>query len=207
MKKITPGHRRCQTACFYHGLVLLFHSLSSMNCGGPAPPPNTSCNSTLTSFRQLYENILITGGYTENSSMDLSTHEYDFKVSQSVTICKVGYQGHPALQSAGIPYKIEILDGSGTILYSGNHVFGSSTTDYQAISPVAVNANQLYTIRRTISNTGIPLGQTTGRIAQPISGPMTFPQMLGNLTIVSSNFYGRGGPVPNAGVPEIDIVY
>lgn len=193
------------------GFCLLTILMSSGCAGNNVPPPNTACNTTNTLFQQQYNALLSTPSiYTESTTMDLSTHEYSFKVGiGSYTICKVGYQGNTSLQAANIPYIIEIADASNAILYSGSHVFASNATDYFSITPVTLTAGQVYTIRRTVSSATVPLNNTIGRIIQKNSGTMNFPYTTGAgaLTITASNFYGRGGPVPNIGIPFIDIVF
>ena len=193
------------------GFCLSTILMSSGCSGNTIPPSNNSCNTTNTFFQQQYNALLgNVANYTESNTMDLSTHEYSFKVGiGSYTICKVGYQGNSALQAANIPYTIEIADASNTILFSGSHVFASNTTDYFSITPVTLIAGQVYTIRRTINNSTVPLSNTIGRIIQKNSGTMNFPYTTGAgaFTITASNFYGRGGPVPNIGIPFIDIVF
>jgi hypothetical protein len=96
-----------------------------------------------------------------------------------------------------------------TVIYTGNHLFGSSATSYVSITPVNLIATQSYTIRRTLPTGGYGgnIGNTIGRILRFTSSSTGFPASSGGFTITSSNFYGTGGPAVNFGIPYIDIVF
>lgn len=178
------------------------------SCGSNPLPVITPCDITNSKFKNTFAwaKTNITGA-KDTISWDLDTHEYTFTSASNATICKVGYQGTNALFVASIPYKIEIVNGTGTVLYTGNHVFQSSATDYQAITPVNITAGQSYKIRRTVTNNLGNLNNYTGRVL--LFGSSNFPVNNIGLAITASNFYTSGGPMGagNYGIPYIDIVF
>lgn len=183
------------------------------SCGSSVPDPvvvTPTCSTTNTLFQQLFTATATANPtFPDQVSIDLLTHEYTFSVSTNKTICSIGYQGNAVLFANSLPYTIEIVDASNTVIYTGNHLFASTATSYVSITPVSLIANQSYTIRRTISPNGYmaDLANTTGRLLNFSVTSGAFPATLGGLTITSSNFYGAGGPIPNAGIPYIDIVF
>lgn len=179
------------------------------SCGNNAPDPVSTCSSTNTSFQQVYSaTATANAGYPDNNTMDLLTHEYTFSVNANKTICSIGYQGNAVLFANNLPYTIEIVDASNTVIYSGNHLFDSTATSYVTIAPVNLIANQSYTIRRIIPSGGYlgDLANTVGRILQ-FTVNIPYPVTQNGFTITSSDFYGTGGPVPDFGIPYIDIVF
>ncbi|MEO8517086.1 MAG: hypothetical protein ABI426_10090 [Flavobacterium sp.] len=190
---------------FFLGIALVGCSPSTPT---PIPTP-TACNTVGTDFQQLYAATLASNAlFTNYTTMDLVTHEYTFTVSANKTICTVGYQGNANLYASSIPYTIEIYNNTTTTLvYTGSHIFNSAATDYQPITPTNLVAGNTYTIRRIASNYLGNIANTTGRILRFNAAPVPYPVTYGVLTISASNFYGTGGPVPNYGIPYIDIVF
>jgi hypothetical protein len=141
--------------------------------------------------------------------MDLQTHEFEFRPHTNRSICKIGYEGNAALYAANKPYTIEILDASGNVLYSGSHRFASGAVDYHTLpTTINVNAGQVYKIKRTMADPTATLSELQGRVLDYNMAPGVMPVVThGIIDIVSSNFYGRGGPIPNKGIPFIDIVF
>ena len=179
------------------------------SCGTLTPtPPAVSCDTTNTIFKQLFNFAKATmAGSTDVSTMDLITHEYKFTPTANQIICKVGYQGNSILLANNIPYTIEIVNSSNAVLYSGNHIFQSTAIDYKSVGPVNITAGQSYTIRRTVTNYMGNLATTQGRMLSFNVPANQFPVTNNGLTITASNFYGTGGPVPNIGIPYIEIVF
>jgi hypothetical protein len=176
----------------------------------PTPTPSaTACNTVGTDFQMLYNATLVSNALYDNyTTMDLVTHEYTFKANMNKTVCTLGYQGNAALFAGGIPYTMEIYNNTtSSLVYTGNIVFNSAATDYQPITPTPLIAGNIYTIRRIASNYLGNIGNTIGRICRKNTGPNQYPATYGAITIMSSNFYGTGGPVPNYGIPYIDIVF
>ncbi len=186
------------------GAVLIVGS----NCGSGPTAVAAPCDASNTTFKQLY-NFARTSmsGSTDVTNMDLLTHEYTFTLSANQVVCKVGYQGNSTLYANNIPYLIEIVNSTNTLLYSGNHVFQSAVIDYQSISPVTLIAGQSYTLKRTVTNYMGNLSNTIGRALAFNVAANHFPVTLNGLTITASNFYGTGGPVPNYGIPYIELVF
>lgn len=187
--------------------IVLLTSCSPNN--PPLPPPPAACNTVGTDFQNLYAATLASNALYDNYlTMDLVTHEYTFTVSTNKTVCTLGYQGNATLFASSIPYTMEIYNNTtSTMVYSGNIVFNSASTDYQPITPTPLVAGNSYTIRRNANNYLGNIGNTIGRICRKNAGPNQYPAANGVLTITASDFYGTGGPVPNYGVPYIDIVF
>lgn len=161
------------------------------------------CSPTNTTFNQLYQNLASNSQNSDTQTMDLETHAYTFEVSSNHTICKVGYQSLPNFNTT--PYLIEIEDvTTNTVLYSASHLFSAASTSYVNITPVNLQVNHSYIIRRVQSNWNNDITNTIGRL---VSGNISFPVVQGDLKITSSTFYGTGGPNNDFGIPYIDIVF
>ena len=173
----------------------------------PTPLPPPVCNTSNTDFQQIYSNLLATANHVNINSFDTEIHEYTFTLSANKALCSVGYQSQAAISS--VPYKIELLDASNNILYSGNHTFSPTMTSYVSIAPINLTAGQSYTIRRTmlLSNAGGLFSNIIGRLVRNTSGTISFPTTSGIMTITGSKFYQNGGPLINAGVPYIDLAF
>ena len=170
-------------------------------------PPDPECDSSNTPFQQLYASTFASNpAFDDDVTMDLVTHEYTFRLSAAMQICQIGYQSQPDLYANNIPIDIEIVEaGTTTVVYSGSHVFDAGQTDYVSIPPVSLSAGQDYTIRRKVVNHN---GLMTNRIGRMLTfgGTTPYPVTVGVMTITGSDFYGVGGPVPDFGIPFIDIV-
>jgi hypothetical protein len=178
------------------------------SCTSVPPPPAVTCDVTNTKFKQLFTFAKTTmAGSVDVTTMDLLTHEYTFTPTANEVICKVGYQGNSILFANNIPYTIEIVNSANAIMYTGNHVFQSTAIDYKTIGPVNLTAGQSYTIKRTVTNYMSNLATTTGRMLSFNLPANHFPVTNNGLTITASNFSGAGGPVPNIGIPYIEIVF
>ena len=166
------------------------------------------CNTANSEFSQLYATTLASDPlFTDVTTMDLLTHEYTFEVSTNETVCSIGYQGNANLYAASIPYLIEIVDNNTNLtIYSGNHVFDSTQIEYMSITPTNLTAGTSYTLKRTVTNYLGNIGNTVGRLLR-FNGPSPYPVSNAAITITSSDFYGTGGPVPDFGIPYIDIIF
>jgi hypothetical protein len=153
-----------------------------------------ACDATNTLFRQAYDSQ----AGTEEFTMDTWTHEYTFSVAANGTICSIGYKG----ETDTLEYLIEILAPDGTALYSENHTFSSTETEYISIEDVDLTAGEEYTVRRSIPNYDNGWGIGTLKF-------ITLPFTHEGLTIHESRFYGGGGsPDPdNTKLPFIDFVF
>ena len=189
--------------------ILIIIGLTIVSCStGTSPVPVPPCNSTNTIFNQLYTNVVALPGHQNTNTFDTEIHEYTFTLSQTKTICSIGYQSQPAI--AATPYLMEIVDNNtNTVIYSGNHVFSSANTSYVSITPTLIVANQSYTIRRTILliNAGNQFANIIGRVVNQPGALVSFPQSFGIMTITGANFYQNGGPLVNMGIPYIDFAY
>ena len=177
----------------------------SNNCASPSPAP--TCTTTNTDFQQLYTAAVALPNHVDVTTYDTEIHEYTFTLSQNKTICSVGYQSLPA--TATLPYKIEIKDNvANTIIYTGNHVFSSTSTSYVSITPTNVIANNSYTIRRTLlASAAGGISNVIGRLVRQNGALVTFPKTAGIMTITGAKFFQNGGPLVDAGIPFIDIAY
>lgn len=153
-----------------------------------------ACDATNTLFRQAYDSH--TG--TEETGMNTFTHEYTFSVTTNGTICSIGYKG----KTDSLEYLIEILAPNGTALYSENHTFSSTETEYIAIEDVDLTADVVYRVRRSIPSFDNGSGDGTFK-------NVTLPFTHQGITIQESRFYGGGGsPDPdNTKLPFIDFVF
>lgn len=166
----------------------------------------TQCDSSNTTFNQLYNNLVNTSPYQNQTTMDLETHSYIFEVLSNKTICKIGYQSLPTFNTT--PYLIEIYDNTlSSIIYSGSNTFSSTSTSYISITPIQVLAGHSYTIKRIQTNWGSNIANTIGRLVADSNVDINFPVMFGDLKITGSSFYGTGGPADNWALPYIDIVF
>jgi hypothetical protein len=198
-----------QISKFFKWGIFALMITAIQGCPPPPPPP---CITTGTDFQGIYSAILSSNSLYDNyTTMDLVTHEYTFTMLANKTICQIGYQGNANLYTANVPYDIEIYDNTNSVMvYSGSHLFNSTSTDYVLpTSSINLNAGTSYTIRRIASNYLGNIGNTIGRIARYNGAPAPSSTVLSGsfMQITSSNFYGSGGPVPNFGIPYIDIVF
>lgn len=168
--------------------------------------PSPQCDSSNTTFNQLYNNLVATSPNQNLTTMDLETHSYTFEVLSNKTICSVGYQSLPTFNTT--PYLIEIYDNtSSTLVYSGSHTFSSAATSYVSITPIPVTVGHSYTIKRIQTNWGSDITNTIGRLVVDYGANLSFPVTFGDLKITGSSFYGTGGPADNWAIPYIDIVF
>ena len=195
-------------------LLVIATFIIGPSCGSSVPTPvvvTPPCPTANTLFQQLFTATATANPtFTDQTSIDLLIHEYTFKANINETICSIGYQGNAVLYANSLPYTIDIVDvATNTVIYTGNHLFNSTSTSYVSITPTNLIANQSYTIRRKIPAGGYMgnISNTTGRLLSFTAASGAFPATFGALTIISSNFYGSGGPIPNAAIPYIDIVF
>ena len=187
--------------------------LTIVSCSPPPPSPAAVCSTSTSDFQTIYNTVLTSDpAYDDYTYMDLVTHEYTFNMLVTKDICQIGYQGNATLFTANIKYTIEIYDNTtSTLVYTGVHLFNSAFTDY--VTPIGPNVNLVtghsYTIRRIASNYAGNIGNTIGRICRFNSAPLPSAAVGtgAEMQITSSNFYGTGGPVPNFGIPYIDIIF
>ena len=195
------------------GLLIAF-GLAIVSCTPPPvpTPPPPPCSTTGTDFQNIFTTVLGSNSLYDNYIfMDLVTHEYTFKMLATKQICKIGYEGNTNLASLTTPYTIEIWDTTSTptLIYTENQSFGSTLTYYTPFTTLTLNAGSTYTIKRIVNNYGGNITNTIGRICRFNSGglPSGATATGSYMKILSSNFYGTGGPVPNYGIPFIDIAF
>jgi hypothetical protein len=194
--------------------VLIIGSGCPGGGSSPTPPPATiTCDTTNSPFKQMYQSLITTTvpAWQDLTSIDNKTHEYSFTVNTNRNICAIGYQAQPVITAASLPYTMQIVNAtSGTILYTGNHVFGSSTTTYVPVTPLALTAGQPYIIRRTLNNFLGNVLNTISRYAKKPATGLSFPMSQGTgFSILSSAAYDApsGSVSNNHGVPYIDIIF
>lgn len=174
-------------------------------------PPE--CNTTNTFFQQAFTSALAQKPTnTDIVSIDINVHEYTFRVPANRKVCQIGYRSNANIAAANLPYTIEIVDAANTVVYTGNHVFSATATSYISVNFVLL-ANQLYTIRRILPNSGYlgNLANLTGRIVNfsPTAG--IFPIANSGITVTRTNCYAIGNAsstsLVNLTLPFIDIVF
>ena len=183
--------------------ILFFLSMVFAGCSSPSPAPMATCNTVGTPFQLLATSLLASTMpiYGTTVTMDLNTHEYTFKLLANKTVCSIGYQNQGGYTGQ---YLMKISQGT-AVLYSGNLSFVSTGTVFVPITPVALTAGVTYTISRTLLS-GTTLSHQLGKALSMASvSVVPFPVTDGNMTILSSTFYGAGGPVNNNVIPYIDF--
>jgi len=171
------------------------------------------CDTANTEFQQIYNSLLVMPTSHDEITMDGSTHEYTFRLSVAKTLCSVGYQSAHTISTT--PYAIEIVEVStGAVLYSDNFVFSNVTTSYAALSsPLNLQANVDYKIRRIQSNLMGNLDNYLGRMIVSYDNN-SFPNEVdvlpitrGDLTILNSSFPEGGMSGLKNYLPYIDLVF
>jgi hypothetical protein len=168
--------------------------------------PFNQCDTTNTTFNQLYANLLTTTGNMDDTLYDGRIHSYTFEVGTKEIICKIGYQNLGPGNTQ--PDLIEIYDSTtNSLLYSGSHFFDSTKISYISINPVALEVGHTYTISRTRNYVNL-LEELIGRLVRNRSGHLSLPVTFGNLTIISSSFsQNNTGGLQNFAIPFIDLVF
>ncbi|MDN3677451.1 hypothetical protein QWY90_08980 [Flavobacterium paronense] len=180
------------------------------SCTSPQASAPAGCNTGLSPFKTLWSDVVTAHpAYTDSNTMDLDVHEYTFTLNANQTVCSIGYQGNANLYTASVPYTIEIYNNTdATMVYSGNIIFNSNSTDYHSVNGISLLAGKSYSIRRIVSNYLGNVINTTGRMLSFTTGN-PFPVTSNGMTITSSNFYSLGTPGPdsNIGIPYIDLIF
>jgi hypothetical protein len=204
--KTNQLNRLKNTISYFMSIVFIL-SLASCNNQSTVIQPVQGCNVINTDFMQLYNQEKLRAGAVELETTDLHIHQYTFSVSRAKTICKIGYKGNATLFSTNKPYKIEIVNQAGIVVYTGSHLFQSNAIDYQSITPTVLLPNQSYTVKRIVPGTSTLAIYTIGTL---VYGGIqaTFPVSLNGLTITQSGFGSSTYFVIGSGViPQIDIVF
>lgn len=183
----------------FFALVLTFSS-----CDDDNDPTNNICNNTFVDF---VANTAFTtaNGYSLNETYDVDIHEYKLQINADGEICTIGYKSPPTFSGT---YKMEILSGTNTVLYSGIHSFSQNNIDYQAITPVPISGGTTITVRRTVLSGATNTSHLIGQIFSKTDGSyIPYPIPLGNVLIIESSLYDIGTtPATNARVlPYIGI--
>lgn len=181
-------------------LCLIVASFTS--CDNDNDPTNNVCDD---SYLSVANSTVFTtaNGYTLNQTMDLETHEYTMTINAAGEICSIGYQNPTTYTGT---YEMEVENITTNVTTTQIFSFSQAAIQYQSFTiPLIVNVGDTVVVRRTISNSYTLLNETIGNIyTNP--NPSSFPVAINpNATIISSNFYGAGGPVPNIGVPLIGV--
>jgi hypothetical protein len=169
-------------------------------------PTEERCDTKKSDFQQIFNNLVSISGYLDKVTYDSEIHSYSFVLSSPKKVCSIGYQSQPGIAST--PYKIEIFNNTtNTLVYSGSHVFSSSTTSYVTISGVSLNATDSYTIKRIQTNWGSNIGNTIGRLVVNPSGNVPFPQTSGVMKITGSLLHQNAATQTDWAIPYIDIIF
>lgn len=186
-------------------LKITFLSLLTIvffSCDNDNDPTNNVCDSSYLSVAS--SNVFTTAnGYTLYETMDLETHEYTMIVNAAGEICSIGYQNPTTYAGT---YVMQVENVTTNVTTTNTFSFSQSNVQYQSFTtPLSVNVGDTIVVRRTISSGYSLLNETIGNIYTN-TNPNPFPIPINaNATIISSNFYGAGGPVPNFGVPLIGV--
>lgn len=188
--------------------LLVLSIFSSCKKDNAAPnDPTIDCSTTQNrDIEAFFDTIHSHPNYELYDDMDFTSHEYSFTVTGDIQICGLAYKS----QGNNFIYTMELLNASGTSLYTANLTFSNAVFDYVSIPPIILNAGH-YVMRRTITN-NTTATETVGPITRGTGGiPLSnsdFPINLGlNITIDSTRFFGNGTSVSNYGVPNIYFEY
>ena len=182
-------------------LAVLF--VFSTACKKDAANSSVDCSTSQNRDIENFFNALTSGStYEIYNNMDLLTHEYTFTTSVNIQICGFGYKS----ADPNLSYEIKLVDANNNVIYSGNHSFSNTSYDYISIPPVTLSPGT-YTLSRTLLNPSSVNDQVGPVTRRTDFQAMDFPKTVGNITFVSSNFYGAGGPVPDYGIPNIYFEY
>lgn len=188
---------------FSKPFLIAIIGLAMNSCGSSDNDPTNPCETLNSPVVQAMATFISnTTDYIDEAEwMDLETHEYTIQINTNGEICSIGYQ-NPSTYTGS--YTMEITAPGGT--YSGVHTFSQTATQYIGIPPISVVSGDVIVVKRTILPGYTLLNETVGRAIRRVnSAPIPFPLTVANVTFVSSNFYGAGGPVPNIAIPYIAL--
>lgn len=186
--------------------LALFTMTLTQSCGDDDEPTIQSfCNIVDTDFQQLVNDLLSTGDYEIQETMDLAVHSYTFKLDSDRTLCKVGYK---AQEDLDVDYLLAITDlDANTEIYSGSHSFSDSGVTYESVGDLALTANTTYKIER-LYDPGYFSVDNIGQNVVPVGGAsFSFPISHNGLTLLETEFYIYGGPIFNTMIPYIDLAF
>ena len=183
--------------------LILLLSITLFNCDNDDDATNNVCENTYVSTF-ITDIFTVAAGYDDLPEwMDLETHEYNIQINASGEICTIGYQ-NPSTYTGS--YTMEVINLTTGGNYSGVHTFSQGNLDYQSITAVTVNSGDIITVRRTITAGYPAFNSVLGRVLRKSDFTnVPYPLTLGDVTFMSSNFYGSGGPVPNIAQPYIAL--
>ena len=170
------------------------------------PAASATCVTTNTPFQQLY-NPLVNATHPEYfSQLNYITHEYTFQMTVAGTICSFGYQSQANLASDN--YTIELFDTvTNTVVGTVTSTFSATATSYVSVTPIAIVANRSYKLRR-ISPATPASANGLGRIVSNGVANTFFPATLGNIKIITGDFYSNSVSLgPNVAIPYIDFAF
>ena len=183
-------------------LLLCLVVAAFVSCDNDNDPTNNVCDE---SYLSIADSNFFTAanGYTLEETMDLLTHEYTMVVNASGEVCSIGYQ-NPSTYTGTYEMEVENITTNATT--SDTFSFSQAGVQYHSFTvPLAVNAGDTLVVRRKYTNTYTYTNEVIGYIYTN-TNPIPFPLAINaNATIISSNFYGTGGPSQNFGVPAIGV--
>ncbi len=141
------------------------------------------------------------GTYNTIDFIDLETHEYQIQINVNGEICSIGYK-NPSSYTGD--YLMEVIGPNFT---SGvQHSFSQTAFEYVAITPLAVTAGDILTVRRTVVSPYTDLNELIGPVLRRTDfNNVAYPLVEGDVTFLSSTFYGAGGPLPDFVQPYIPL--
>ena len=183
--------------------ILITIILSLINCDNDNDPTNNVCDENYVS-NLITTAYSVVNGYDDLPEwMDLETHQYTIQINADGEVCSIGYQ-NPSTYTGS--YTMEVINLTSGNSYSGVHTFSQSALDYQSITPIIVSSGDEIKVKRTILPGWTNLSETIGHVLRKTGGGnIPYPITEGNVTFISSDFYGAGGPVPNIAQPYIAI--
>jgi len=166
----------------------------------------TACDSTNTTFNQLYTQTAIDN--FDEITLDTSIHSYTFEVLTSKNICSIGYQSYHDIPST--PYHIEIFNNTtNSLTYSSDLVFSGTHISYVNVGSIPLIVGNSYTIKRFQNNFNNNAINCIGRVITSNlnnnNDRFSMPLQLGDLKITRTD---SGIPeFENMFLPYIDMVF
>ena len=184
--------------------ILLTLTIAFTNCDNDNDPTNNVCDENYVT-QTITDAFSVANGYVDLPEwMDLEIHEYEIQISADGEICSIGYE-NPSTYSGA--YTMEVINVTTNTSYSGVHTFLQTGISFQSITPTVIVSNgDIIRVKRVLqpaSYTTIP--EQTGRVLKIIAANVPYPITQGNVTFLSSKFYGAGGPIHNIAQPYIPL--
>lgn len=177
--------------------------VSTFSCDDDNDPTNNVCEERFV-YDIMNTHFTLANGYTLTETMDTETHEYTIRILSDGEICAIGYQ-NPSSYAGGYTMEVENVTNP-TTNYAGVHSFSQANLSFNSITPVIVSNGDFIKVKRTVLTGWTNFSELIGSVYENTTrSPITYGVTQNNVEFISSNFYGAGGPKPNAAQPIIAL--